>query len=99
LGVFVRVSGAEFKYQTQHQRRYLYLPPAKDLAGLYRNARIRFRRLWHIGRGACIATTSVGRIAGPALGLYAGLLTIAQATYLTARHFWRRLQGRLGPTP
>jgi glycosyltransferase involved in cell wall biosynthesis len=96
LGDFIRVPGAEFRYRTHGNRRYFDLPPRPGLAGRCYNARIRLRRAWHMVRAPFIAAISVGRVAGPFLGLYAGLLIAAKASYDAAGYFWHWLRVQFG---
>jgi glycosyltransferase involved in cell wall biosynthesis len=99
LGDFVRVPGAEFRYQTQNNRRYFALPPRPGFVGRWYNLRIRLGRAWHMVRTPFMAAITVGRVAGLFLGLYAGALAAAKAVYLAAGYFWHWLRVRLGVLP
>ncbi len=99
LGDFLRVPNAEFRYLVKGSGRYFDVPHRRGIAGSWMNFRIRARRAWHMARAPFIATYSVGRIAGPFLGLFAGVLVSGKVFYFAAGYFWHWLRVRLGVLP
>jgi glycosyltransferase involved in cell wall biosynthesis len=101
LGDFVRVPGAELRYRVRDNARYFALPPRPGIGGHLSNLLIRIRLAWHMTRAPMLAAVSVGRVAGFALGLLAGVLTCLKVAYSAAGYFWHWLRVQLGflPTP
>jgi glycosyltransferase involved in cell wall biosynthesis len=99
LGDFVRVSGAELRYQVRDNARYFDLPPRPGVGGHLSNLLVRVRRAWHMARAPVLAAVSVGRVAGFALGLLAGVLTSLKVAYSAAGYFWHWLRVQLGLLP
>lgn len=99
LGDFLRVPNAEFKYLVKGSGRYFDLPVRPGMTGGWLNFRTRARRAWHMARTSFIAIYSVGRVAGPFFGLFAGVLAAGKALYSAVGYFWHWLRVQLGMLP
>jgi glycosyltransferase involved in cell wall biosynthesis len=99
LGDFVWVPGAEFKYRVKGSGRYFAVPPRPGVGGALANARVRVQRALHMARAPWLAAVSVGRVAGPGLGLIAGVMTCGKVAHSAAGYFWHWLRVELGVLP